>query len=77
MTGLQSPKIFEALLEYLCAYEESVCLVFAHTNNQHWTKFSREDQLLITLTKLRTGQTDTEIAVEFNVSLTLKTLKSK
>ena len=71
MTGLQSQTVFDALLKYLCAYEEDVCIVFANTDNQHWTRFSREDQLFITLSKLRTGHTDTEMAVEFNVSLIL------
>lgn len=68
MTGIASPAVFEALMDFLTTYDENVELVYNHSESQHWSRFSREDQLLITLAKLRTGASDVELSVQFKVS---------
>ena len=67
LTGLDSPAVFEALLKFLITYDDEVELVYYHSIDQKYSRFSREEQLLMTLAKLRTGETDLELAVLFKV----------
>ena len=64
---MECPAVFEALLKYVTTYNEKVELVYANTKTQQCSRFSREDQLLIT--KLRTGNSDAELSTQFKVEV--------
>lgn len=67
MTGLPNEKVFGALCDFLVTFPSEVSLVYAKTGQAEIRQFPLEDQLLITLFKFRSAETDGRLAVLFRV----------
>lgn len=65
LTGL-SVEVFDGLLTFLNTYNVPVLLRYAGTNNQS-CDMKLKDQLLLALAKLRSGETDMELSITFQV----------
>ena len=65
-TGLKNGVVFKSLLKYLRSQHNPTSITYAITGNNSCS-LSYEDQLLLTLKKLRLGSTDATLASDFQV----------